>query len=55
MQYPTTLADNNTDILFSEMLKFSIFIFSNKKLVKEKIVFVEMKISKLINYSTNMC
>jgi len=31
------------------------FYFFKQKLVKERIVFVEMKISKLINYSTNMC
>jgi hypothetical protein len=42
-------------ILFSEMLKFSKNIFfRGSNGIFEYILFVEMEISKLINYSTNM-
>jgi hypothetical protein len=48
-------------ILFSEILKISKIVSSkSKNIVKENrifknIPFVEMNVSKLINYSTNMC
>jgi hypothetical protein len=58
-QYSSTLADST---LISELLKFSEIISSkSKNIVKDnseylrKFSFVEMKISKLINYSTDMC
>jgi hypothetical protein len=57
--YPTTLAAWTLIILFSKLLKISKIISFQKKLnlVKEKhwIFIVEMKISKLNNYYTDMC
>ncbi len=47
MQYPTTLADTTLIYYFQKCLKFQILFFQIKEVVKEKIVFVEMKISKL--------
>jgi hypothetical protein len=60
--YLSTLANLILIILFSEMLKFSKIISSkSKNIVKknsgyfENIPFVEMNVSKLINYSMDMC
>jgi hypothetical protein len=48
-------------MLFSEMLKFSEFFFQVTKICEGKyeifknILFVNINISRLINYSANMC
>jgi len=61
-KYPITLANSILIILFAEMLKFSKNISSKSKKncegksrIFRNISFVEMKISKLINYSMDMC
>jgi hypothetical protein len=54
--YPSTLTNLTLIILFSE--KISKIIFSkSKNIVKDnsEYLFSEMKNSKLINYSTDMC
>ncbi len=56
--YPSTLANSTLIILFTKMLKFSKDISSkSKNIVKENSEYlgIEMKISKLINYSKDMC
>ncbi len=57
-KYPSTLANLTLTILFLELLRFSKIISSkSKNIVKDnkKFPFVEMKISKLINNSMDMC
>jgi hypothetical protein len=58
----STLASSTLNILFSEMLKFSKIIFSKSKNIVKKnseylgiFHFVEMNVSKLINYLMDMC
>jgi hypothetical protein len=60
-KYPSTLANLTPIILFAEMLKFSKIISSKSKKncegksgIFRNISFVQMKISKLINYSIDM-
>jgi hypothetical protein len=61
-KYPSTLANLTLIILFAENLKISKILSSKSKKNCEgksgkfkNISFVEMKISKLINYSIDMC
>jgi hypothetical protein len=57
----STLAASTLIILFSETMKFYFeifrkeFFFEGKYWIFKDILFVEMKSSKLINYSTYMC